>query len=194
MRIWVLVQRFPFLIQQPFLGDNHWAWRMLISTAVSVSRSAKPQLSHHLSKPQDLWQDKERGRQNIPPAPPFASSTYNYFTPESLQRSSNYPWCFLWCGGRAEAPCDTNSPVLVMWNKHQLTTHQSLWDSPILFRGEWIILPNPNTLSAPDCHGQSCWATLRIQCKLPPLRWQFQVRQSETGTGGVGIFSHAAAV
>lgn len=45
--------------------------------------------------------------------------------------------------------CDTNRPVLEIWNKHQLTTHQSLRDSPILFRGEWIILPNPNTLSAP---------------------------------------------
>lgn len=45
--------------------------------------------------------------------------------------------------------CDTNSLVLMMSNKHQLTTHQSLWDSPILFRGEWIILPNPNTPSSP---------------------------------------------
>lgn len=45
--------------------------------------------------------------------------------------------------------CDTNTPVLVMCHKQQLTTHQSLWDSPILFRGEWIILSNPNTLFAP---------------------------------------------
>lgn len=35
----------------------------------------------------------------------------------------------------------------------------------------------------PDCHGQSCWATVRIQRKLPPIRWQFQVRQSATATG-----------
>lgn len=35
----------------------------------------------------------------------------------------------------------------------------------------------------PHCQGQSCWATLRSQPKLPPLRWQFQVRQSDTQTG-----------
>lgn len=67
----------------------------------------------------------------------------------SRQRGNNYPWCFRWPGGCAEAHWLWHSPVLVRWNKHQLTTHQSLWDSPILFRGEWIILPNPNTLSAP---------------------------------------------
>lgn len=86
--------------------------------------------------------------------------------------------------------CDTNSPVLGMWNKHQLTTHQSLRDSPILFRSEWIILPNPNTPSAP-CHGQSCWATIRIQCKLTPPRRQFQVRQSDMSWC---TFSRAAGV
>lgn len=35
----------------------------------------------------------------------------------------------------------------------------------------------------PGCHGQACWATLCIQRKLPPLRWQFQVRESDTETG-----------
>ena len=79
-----------------------------------------------------------------------------------------------------------------MRNKHQLTTHQSLWDSPILFRGEWIILPNPNTLSAP-------WLPRTIVlCHTPhtvqitsAVRWQFQVRQSHTENGlSLGAYFH----
>lgn len=72
--------------------------------------------------------------------------------------------------------CDTNSPLLVMWNKHQLRTHQSLRDSPILFMGEWIMLPNPNTISA----SRLLWTSA---CKLPPVGWIFQVRDSLTETG-----------
>lgn len=102
------------------------------------SQSSWLQLSHHLFKAKDLKRDKVTKTSSavIPPASriPLLLPCFGAFAD---------PMVILTCPG-----CDTNSPLLVMWNKHQLRTHQSLRDSPILFMGEWIILPNPNTISA----------------------------------------------
>lgn len=189
---WVCSRRATLFPHHFFRGDDRWAQRMLISAAVSVPRSAQPQLSHHLSKPRDLWWDKERRHQNIPgtltppliPYPLTSSTSYSPFfsLPPSPLTITHGAF-----GGTVVVPerpgGDTNSPVLVMWNKHQLTTHQSLWDSPILFRGEWIIPPNPNTLSAPWLPRTIVLGHTQHAAQITSVEVTIQVRQSDTQSG-----------
>lgn len=48
------------------------------SLALQYTCPGQPQLSHHLSKPQDLWQDKERRHQNTLALSPSCSLLRNY--------------------------------------------------------------------------------------------------------------------
>lgn len=48
------------------------------SLALQYTCPGQPQLSHHLSKPQDLWQDKERRHQNTLALSPSCSLLCNY--------------------------------------------------------------------------------------------------------------------
>lgn len=150
-----------------FWRNGLWAYRYS-SVLLFPSQSSRLQISHHLFKAKDLEKDKDTKTSSaiIPPRIPLLPC-FGAFTD---------PMVRLTCSG-----CDTNSPLLVMWNKHQLRTHQSLRDSPILFMGEWIILPNPNTISTPwlpwTDHGP------HSACKLPPVGWRVQVRESLTESG-----------
>lgn len=93
---------------------------MLINTAVSVPQSAQPQLSHHLSKPWDLWRDRERRHQNL------LSSTHSRLLPYPLLPPTHLSSALSGAltithdafGNVAVVPelpgCDTNSPLLVM--------------------------------------------------------------------------------
>lgn len=151
MEVSLLIHDCALIIKLSFSGDDHWASRALISTAVSLSWAALSQLSHHLPKSWDLWRDKERRHQNILIAlhtPPLPLPSFFSFCLSSAITITGDAFSDM-VVVKKRPGYDINSLVLVMWNKHQLTTHQSLRDSPILFRGEWIIRPNPNTPSAP---------------------------------------------